>query len=137
MKLAGLCWLLASGCAPCGGEVWVRVEAPDGAGTEVCAAVLTSDEERRAGLTALPTLEPGEGVLLRARVEAQLCITTAPLSYAIDVVFADASGRVVEVACNRSATDEGVCVDGVIDVLELLPQPGCSEWAGGSLEVQL
>ena len=89
-----------------------------------------------AGLTLFPKLEVDRGLVLRARVDTRLCITTAPLDYAIDIVFADHLGEVKAVACDRSPTDATVCAEDVRDVLELLPRPGCEGWVGGQLVVE-
>jgi uncharacterized membrane protein (UPF0127 family) len=126
---------LLAACSPCGADARASVRAA-GDDVSVCATVLTRDADRRAGLTLFPKLEVDRGLVLRARLDTRLCITTAPLDYAIDIVFADHLGEVKAVACDRSPTDATVCAEDVRDVLELLPRPGCEGWVGGQLVVE-
>jgi uncharacterized membrane protein (UPF0127 family) len=124
-------WLLLLGCSPCGGRASVTWagEAP------VCADVLTRDADRRRGLMGRPPLGADEGLLLRARRDTRLCITTADMAYDLDVVFAASDGTIRSVACGRGPDDPTVCAEGVRDVLELRPRSRCDRWVGGRLEV--
>lgn len=116
------------GLFACSGGDPLTLTLPDG--HAVTATVVTRDEDRRAGLVGRPPLTPHQALLLRSPRTATLCITTAPMSYPIDVLFLDPEGRIQRAACARDATQEDVCADGVRDVLELRPRAGCATWAG-------
>ncbi|MCB9680426.1 MAG: DUF192 domain-containing protein [Alphaproteobacteria bacterium] len=126
--------VLGLGCAgpPCGAAARVHL----GADVQVCATVAATEQARRDGLTALPPLGPGDGLLLQYPATVEACITTAPMAYAIDVVFLDATDRVVDVACDRGADDPLVCTPGTRAVLEVLPRAACPGWVGAAAQVQ-
>jgi uncharacterized membrane protein (UPF0127 family) len=116
------------------GRLAVVLTAADDA-LSLCAGVATTEAERAAGLTAWPELDDGTGLWLQFPVEGELCITTAVLDYAIDVVFVDQHGAITSTACARGPTDPLACVDAAHGVLELLPRSGCDMWPGGHLTI--
>jgi hypothetical protein len=97
-----------------------------------CARVATSSADRRAGLTALPPLEEGQGLLLDFPTRGEVCITTAPMQYNIDVLFLDAGGRVTLTGCDRGPRHPLICGE-ALRVLEVLPQAGCGALRGAQL----
>ena len=123
--------LLLAACDPCGDRA--RVEL-DGA-FALCAAVATSDEERRAGLSAVPPLGQGDAMLLDFPLQTRVCITTARPGYDIDVLYADQGGHIVAADCGRGPEDPIQCVEDVRRVLELLPREACSDWVGKRLAI--
>lgn len=125
--------LLACDRADCGDREQLRLVAADDSERAICAAVASSARERRAGLTAWPPLEADQGLLLDFPVTDQLCITTAPMPYAIDVLFLSEAGEVTSVACDRGPTDPVVCADPARQVLELPASQGCRRWLGARL----
>lgn len=119
------------GLMACSGGNAVPLTLPDG--HVVTAAIVTRDEDRLAGLGARPPLAPDAALLLRSPRTTQLCITTAPMAYPIDVLFLDVNGRIRDAACARNASDEDVCADNVRDVLEIRPRAGCATWSGRTI----
>lgn len=59
--------------------------------------VARSEADRRRGLADHAGLGPGQGLVLEAPVEDELCVTNAPVSFAIDAAFADGEGSIVAV----------------------------------------
>jgi uncharacterized membrane protein (UPF0127 family) len=97
-----------------------------------CAHEAITVEERKAGLLAYPPLQENEALLIVFPIEGEVCITTEDMAYAIDVLFLNEEGAVVESGCDRDTTEPILCVDGVKEVLETLPQSNCEELIGWS-----
>ena len=124
---------LACSEEPCGDlrEVQLQMEGMAET-TSLCAHEAITEEERKAGLLAYPPLQDNEALLIVFPMEGEVCITTEKMAYAIDVLFLNEEGLVVESGCDRDATEPIVCVDGVKEVLERLPQSNCEELIGWS-----
>lgn len=119
-------WILSLGVvAGCGGcpepSEHVSVVRADGrAELSVCAAIASSEEDRRRGLMGSAPLEPGGGLLLIVPVDQELCVYNAGVGFPIDVLFADASGFVVGLERAIPAGDERVrCYAHVSQILEV------------------
>ena len=83
-------------------------------------------------MLAYPPLQDNEALLIVFPIEGEVCITTEEMAYAIDVLFLNVEGAVVERGCNRDATEPILCVDDVKEVLETLPQSNCEEFKSWS-----
>lgn len=71
----------------------------------LCAFETHSEAELRAGLAGIAPLAPDEALVLVYPLETDACITNAPVSYAIDAAFVDASGEVVAIERAIAAGD--------------------------------
>jgi len=132
VMLCGLLWgtmgILACSEPPCGSLQEGTLQSSDMADeSSFCAYTAITEEERKEGLLAYPPLKDHEALLIIFPIEGEVCITTEELSYAIDVIFINEQGDVVETGCDRGPQDPLLCVDGVKEVLETLPQPDCEQ----------
>jgi uncharacterized membrane protein (UPF0127 family) len=72
---------------------------------DVCAERARTADERRQGLRGREPLPEGRGLLLEFPVEDEVCIFNEGVDFAIDAVYADATGRVVAVERRIPAGD--------------------------------
>ncbi len=71
-----------------------------------------SDLQRQRGLALRPCIQPGWGMLFVHPDEAELEYTVADMKFAIDLVFADHSGRVVSVHPDLQPGEAGLVDSG-------------------------
>ena len=87
---------------------------------EVDITYATTAEERQEGLSSLPPLGEGQGLLIRFPITTEVCIHNGPVAYPIDAVFLDDEGDVVAVERSMAALEPlARCHPGVRDVLEV------------------
>jgi uncharacterized membrane protein (UPF0127 family) len=89
---------LALSIAGCGRScVTLRLVRDDVELVSLCAFETRTEAELRAGLATIAPLAPDEALVLVYPLETDACINNAPVSYAIDAAFVDASGVVVAI----------------------------------------
>lgn len=114
----------------------VEVRGPDGSlRLQVVADVARTAVARREGLAGRDSLDEGRGLLLVFPTEGEVCIDNAPVDFAIDALFADATGQVVAIERSVPAGDPTPrCHEPVAQVLELADGVALSAQVGDVVE---
>ncbi|MFW6050059.1 MAG: DUF192 domain-containing protein [Myxococcota bacterium] len=111
--------VLAGACGD--GRPRAVVTSPEGEPRlEVAVEIAETAEARMRGLRGWTALEPDEGLLLVFPTEGEVCLVNEDVPFAIDAVFADASGAVVAIEREVPAGDATPrCHPGTARVLEV------------------
>lgn len=142
-SLLGVACVLLCSCggaeeeAACRGAS-VRVVRPGASAplVSVCAQVARTEAERTQGLSGRSRLAASEGLLLEFPVEGEACIVNGPVTFGIDVVFANDRGDVVALERAVAAGDATPrCHPGVRRVLEIAEGVADSVAVGDTLRI--